>query len=137
MDKIKAYDDRAMRKSTKFAAIVFGTGLIVFSFYSTVKYSAIIGVVLLLAVIFQKETYVSREGVVLAYDFIVRKHKIVWSFEEITDIHIEYVADPGYVVLHFLRDVMSRRLVFRKQELEQVLELAKSVKPDIHIENVK
>lgn len=137
MDKIKAYDDRAMRKSTKFAAIVFGTGLIVFSFYSTVKYSAIIGVVLLLAVIFQKETYVSREGVVLAYDFIVRRHKIVWSFEEITDIHIEYVADPSYVVLHFLRDVMSRRLVFQKQELEQVLELAKSVKPDIHIENVK
>lgn len=137
MDKIKAYDDRAMRKSTKFAAIVFGTGLIVFSFYSTVKYSAIIGVVLLLAVIFQKETYVSGEGVVLAYDFIVRRHKIVWSFEEITDIHIEYVADPSYVVLHFLRDVMSRRLVFRKQELEQVLELAKSVKPDIHIENVK
>ena len=97
MDKIKAYDDRAMRKSTKFAAIVFGTGLIVFSFYSTVKYSAIIGVVLLLAVIFQKETYVSREGVVLAYDFIVRKHKIVWSFEEITDIHIEPCVNGGAV----------------------------------------
>ena len=108
-----------------------------FSFYSTVKYSAIIGVVLLLAVVFQKETYVSKEGVVLAYDFILRKHKIVWSFEEITDIHIEYVADPNYVVLHFLRDVMSRRLVFQKRELEQVLELARSVKPDIHIENVK
>ena len=135
MDKIKAYDDRTMRKSTKFAAVIFGAGL--FSFYSTVKYSAIIGVVLLLAVVFQKETYVSKEGVVLAYDFILRKHKIVWSFEEITDIHIEYVADPNYVVLHFLRDVMSRRLVFQKRELEQVLELARSVKPDIHIENVK
>ena len=137
MDKIKAYDDRTMRKSTKFAAVIFGAGLIVFSFYSTVKYSAIIGVVLLLAVVFQKETYVSKEGVVLAYDFILRKHKIVWSFEEITDIHIEYVADPNYVVLHFLRDVMSRRLVFQKRELEQVLELARSVKTDIHIENVK
>lgn len=137
MDKIKAYDDRAMQTSTKIAAIVFGVALIGLSFYATVKYAAVIGVVLLLAVIFQKETYVSQEGVVLAYDFIVFRHKIVWTFDEITDIHIEYVKDPQYVVLHFLRDVMSRRVVFQKKQLEQVLELARSAKPGIHIENVK
>ncbi len=137
MDEIKAYDDRAMRNSTKIAAVIFGVALIGFSFYATVKYAAVIGMVLLLAVVFQKETYVSREGVVLAYDFILKKHKMIWSFEEITDIHIEYVADPAYVALHFLRDVMSRRLIFRKQELAAVLDLARSAKPNMHIEEVK
>lgn len=137
MDRIQAYDDKAMRKSTRIATLIFGAGLIAFSICFSEQYSAMIGVVFILAVIFRKEIYVSREGVVLAYDFILYKHKISWPFEEITDIHIERVPDPQYVVVHFLRGVMSRRLVFRARELDNVLELAKSVTPGIHIEDVE
>ncbi len=137
MDKIKAYDERAMKKSTKMAALLMGAGLIIFGFWSSVRYSAVIGVILILAVVFQKETYICREGIVLAYDFIIYKHKIVWNFDEISDIHIENAGNSTYVILHFLRDVMTRRLVFSKEEADRVLELAERANAHIHIEEMK
>ncbi len=69
MAKIKAYDDKALRKSTRVAAVIAGIALIALSICSSVKYSAIIGVVLLLAVVFGKETYATEEGISVEYDF--------------------------------------------------------------------
>ena len=89
MAKIKAYDDKALRKSTRVAAVIAGIALIALSICSSVKYSAIIGVVLLLAVVFGKETYATEEGISVEYDFFVFKHVIHWGFEEITDIHLK------------------------------------------------
>lgn len=136
MHKIKAYDDKAMRKSTKIAAIIMGIGLIVFGFFSTVKYSAIIGIILLLAVLMQKETYVTEEGIDVEYDFIVHKHVISWKFDEISDIHIEEPADRNYRVLHFLRGAMSRRLIFRRNEFEEVIQMATDRNKEIHVEQI-
>lgn len=136
MKKIKAYDDRAMKKSTRVVAVVAGIGLIVFQFTFEVNYSALIGLILLLTVIFQKETYATEEGISMEYDFIVYKHVIFWSYDDITDIHIEYVKDTGYQVLHYLRDVMSRRLVFRRDEIEEVLAMALNKNSHIHVDDV-
>lgn len=137
MDKIRAYDERTMKKSTRAAALVMGAGLIIFGFWSSVRYSAVIGVLLILAVVFQKETYICREGIVLSYDFVIYKHKIIWNFDEISHIHIEHADSSTYVVLHFLRDVMTRRLVFCREEADRVLQLAKQANEHIHIEEIK
>ncbi|MGF6376792.1 hypothetical protein M2140_001870 [Clostridiales Family XIII bacterium PM5-7] len=136
MDKIKAYDDRAMRKSTRIASLIMGVVLIALGFFSTVKYSAIIGVVLIAATIMQKNTYISKDGIDIEYDFILYKHVISWKFDEITDIHIEDVPDRRFQVLYFLREVMTRRLVFRRDEIERVLEMAKTCNEKIHVEYV-
>ena len=135
MAKIKAYDDKALRKSTRVAAVIAGIALIALSICSSVKYSAIIGDVLLLAVVFGKETYATEEGISVEYDFFVFKHVIHWGFEEITDIHLEGKRG-SYQGMHFLKDVMTRRLLFSRDEVDQVLQMAKSRNSAIHVENI-
>ncbi len=63
MDKIKAYDDKALRKSTRIAGVMAGIALIAMGFLGDVKYSAIIGIILLLAVVMGKATYVTENGI--------------------------------------------------------------------------
>lgn len=136
MARIKAYDDKALSKSTRVAAFIAGIALIVLAVFSTVKYSALIGIVLLLAVIFGKETYVSEEGISVEYDFILFKHVIGWDFEEITDIHLEKIKG-GHQGLHFLKDVLTRRLLFGRDEVEEVLRMAKRRNSTIRIEDLE
>ncbi len=135
MAKIKAYDDRALKKSTRVAAVIAGAALIALSIFSSVKYSAIIGVVLLLAVVFGKETYATEEGISVEYDFLVYRHVIQWDYEEITDIHLEGIRG-GHQGMHFLKDVLTRRLLFSRDEVDQVLQMAKSRNTAIRVENI-
>lgn len=137
MDKIKAYDDKALRKSTRIAGIIAGIALIAMGFLGDVRYSAVIGIILILAVIMGKETYVTEDGISIEYDFLVHKHSMEWDFEEITDIHIEDAPNREYQALYFQKDVMTRRLIFRRTEVEAVKEMARLKNPDIHIEKVE
>lgn len=137
MDKIKAYDDKALRKSTRIAGVIAGIALIAMGFLGDVKYSAIIGIILLLAVIMGKATYVTEEGISIEYDFLVYKHIMGWAFEEITDVHIEDAPNREYQVLYFQKDVMTRRLIFRRTEVEAVKQMARQKNPGIHIEKVE
>lgn len=135
MARIKAFDDRALRKSTRVAAVIAGIALIALGLVSTVKYSALIGVILLLAVVFGKETYATEEGISVEYDFLVFKHVIKWDFAEITDIHLEGIKG-SHQGMHFLKDVMTRRLLFSRDEVDQVLQMARSRNEAIHVENI-
>lgn len=135
MVKIKAYDDRALSKCTRVAAVIAGSALIILGIFSSVKYSAVIGIVLLLAVVIGKETYATEEGISMEYDFLVFKHVIQWDFAEITDIHLENVKG-GHQGMHFLKDVMTRRLLFSRDEACQVLQMAQSRNHVIHIEDI-
>jgi len=137
MDRIKAYDDKALRKSTRVVGIIAGIALIAMGFLGGVKYSAVIGIILILAVIMGKETYVTEEGISVEYDFLVYKHVMEWTFEEITDIHIEDAPNRAYQVLYFQKDVMTRRLIFRRTEIDAVKQMARQKNPDIHIEKVE
>ena len=38
--------------------------------------------------------------------------------------------------MHFLKDVMTRRLLFSRDEVDQVLQMAKSRNSAIHVENI-
>lgn len=136
MARIKAYDDRALKKSTRVAAMAAGIVLIALGIFSSVKYSAIIGIVLLLAVIIGKETYATEEGISVEYDFIVFKHVVQWDFVEITDIHLEKGKNTPYQGMHFLKDVMTRRLLFRREEVCQVLEMAQNRNSAVHVEDI-
>ena len=136
MINIKAYDDKAMRKSTKLIAIICGLLLIIVAIYSKSIYAAIVGSVILMAIMLNKNTYASEVGIEIEYNATIFKHYSVWEFSEITEIHIEKAPDPKFCILHFMRGVMSRRLVFYKGDSDKVIKLAIEKNPHIHVANV-
>ncbi|MEG0923459.1 MAG: hypothetical protein RR313_03055 [Anaerovoracaceae bacterium] len=136
MCKIKAYDDRATRQSTRIVAIILGIVFVVFGAVLRIRYAIPVGAIIVIATIMQKNTFITTEGIDIEYDYIVHKHVMKWDFDEITDIHIEQVKDKRFIVLYFLRGVMTRRLVFYKEDVDEVLLQAKNKNPNIHIEDV-
>lgn len=134
MDRIKAYDDRAMSKSTQRIGFAAGCFLTVLSVFSTIWYSVIVGLILLLAVIMGKETYITETGISVEYNFFICKHVICWDFREITNIHVEAMSGTNYQALYFLRGMMTKKLFFHSSEIDDISEIAQHRNPDIHIE---
>lgn len=136
MRKYKAYDEKAMRTSTRIAALIGGVALIILGILTTAKYSIPVGIIIILATIMKKETYVTIYGIEVVYDVFFFKHKDCWSFEDITDIHRETVPDNRYYVLHFMKDVMSRRIVFTKEDASEIVDMALEMNDKIHFDEV-
>lgn len=136
MDKIKAYDQKAIRKSTKIAAMIAGFALIVIGLFTYAKYSIPVGIVLLLVIGMEKEVYITEEGIEVVYNLIGIKHSDNWSFNSISDIHKESVADDRFYVLHFMKDVMSRRVVLFKEDADEAVRLALEKNGNIHFADV-
>jgi hypothetical protein len=136
MNKIKAYDEKAMRKSTKIAAMIAGVALIVLGIFTSAKYSIPVGVVLLLATVMEKDIYITEEGIEVVYNLFAFKYADKWSFNSITDIHKEEVSDNKFYVLHFMKDVMSRRVVFLIEDVDEVIRLALEKNGNIHLADV-
>lgn len=136
MKEFVSIDTRAMKKSTRIAAIVAAFFFIVAGIIRLSIYSAAIGLVLLAAMLLNKKTAVTEEGIVVTYDVVVYQYREVWPWEEIKEIHKELSADCTQYGLHFMKDIMTKRLIFPLEEAKQVLEFAKEMKPDIHIANV-
>ena len=136
MHKYKAYDEKAMRQSTRIAAIISGIALIVLGIITTAKYSIPVGVIILLATIMKKETYITVNGIEVVYNILFFKHTDEWSFDDITEIHREIVPDDKYYVLHFMKDVMSRRLVFLREDALEIIDLASEMNSNIHFDDV-
>lgn len=136
MQKYIAIDDKRMKKSTRIAAIVGGLGLIALGIYMSSLYTGVIGAVLLLALVLQKEFSVTEEGVIVTYDAIVYKYREVWPFEDIVNIHKELSPDGKHYAVHFGKDVMSRRLIFPKDVADDVIRLAMEKNPSIYFGEV-
>ena len=99
-------------------------------------YAALIGAAIIAAMLLSKETVVCEEGIVVRYDAIVYQYKEVWPWEEIKEIHKELSPDCKQYGLHFMKDIMTKRVVFPISEAKEVLEFAKEMNPKIHIGNV-
>lgn len=124
---------KALKKSTRICAIIAGIGLIVLAFYLRSIYTGIVGLLLLGAALQGKTIKVTEEGVVMEYDLFFIKHRDVWPFEEISDIHTEPSPDGKKMALHVMRDIMSKRLVFMPIVAKRVIELALEKNPAIHV----
>lgn len=136
MKEFVSIDTRAMKKSTRVAAIVAAFFFIAMGIIRLSIYSAAIGIVLLAAMLLNKKTAVTEEGIVVTYDVVVYQYRELWPWEEIKEIHKELSSDCTQYALHFMKDIMTKRLIFPLEEAKQVLEFAKQMKPDIHIANV-
>ncbi len=137
MKTYKASTGRELSRTTEILCMVFGVVLIALGIIRHQIYSALIGIVLLAAGIMSKSVTVSEEGIVTEYRFLVHTKREVWSWDEIKDIFCEYSSKhPGKVGIHFTKEsLMARRLFFRRDLKDEIIELALSQNPDITVED--
>lgn len=136
MKEFVSIDTKGMKKSTRIAAIIAAFFFIVLGIVRLSISAGVIGLVLLAAMLLNKKTSVTEEGVVVTYDVVVYQYREVWPWNEIKEIHKELSADCTQYGLHFMKDIMTKRLVFPIEVGKQVLEFAKEMNPDVHIGNV-
>ena len=136
MNRIKSYDEKAMQNSTKISAAIAGLALVIMGLFSTVKYSLIVGIVLLLATFMKKQVYITEKGLEIVYKLLIINHSEKWAFNSISDIHKEAAPDSRYQVLHFMKGAMSRRVVFLKDDANIVIRLALEENQSIHFTNI-
>lgn len=131
-----AIDDKALKKSTRIAAVAGGTALLLLAVFIRSLYTGLVGVVLLAAMMLNKKVAVTDEGLVVTYDVVFYKYYEKWGFEEIKEIHKELSPDGRRYALHIMKDVMSRRLVYSVTDAEKVINLALEKNPYIHVADV-
>lgn len=131
-----AIDDKALKKSTRIAAVAGGTALILLAVFIRSLYTGLVGVVLLAAMMLNKKVAVTDECLVVTYDVVFYKYYEKWGFEEIKEIHKELSPDGRRYALHIMKDVMSRRLVYSVTDAEKVINLALEKNPYIHVADV-
>ena len=134
--KYKASTGKEISRTTEIACMVVGVVLIVLSFWQHTVYAALIGLILLAAGILSKDVYVSEEGIVTEYRFVMHNKREVWGWDEIMEIYCEYSSKfPDKVGIHFTKEsLMARRLFFPKRQKDAVIDLALSQNPKIRIE---
>ena len=110
--------------------------MIVLAIFIRSIHAAFIGIVILLAMVLQKEIAMTEDGLEVNYDMIVYQYKELWPYEEIEDIHKELSPDGTKMALHVMKDVMSRKLIYDLPVYEEVIALALEKNPKIHVADV-
>ena len=131
-----AIDDKALRKSTRIAAVAAGIALIILAVGIRSLYTGLVGAVILAAMMLNKKTAMTEEGLVVTYDVVFYKYYEKWGFDEIKEIHKALSPDGRRYALHIMKDVMSRRLVYSVTDAEKVIDLALEKNPNIHVADV-
>lgn len=129
-------DVKVLKKSTKVVAIALGVLCLIFGVYFRSVYAFVVGVFILAAMVLNKKTAVTENGVEVTYDMILFKRVDLWSFAEIKEIHRELSPDGKKYALHVMKDIMSKRLVFSIPDAEKVIALALEKNPKIHVADV-
>lgn len=136
MRKYVSYDRKALRKSTRIAAIVAGIFMIGLAVYIKSWHAAFIGIVILLAMVLQKEISMTEEGLEVNYDMVVYQYRELWPYDQIEDIHKELSPDGTKMALHVMKDVMSRKLIYDLDVYKDVIALALEKNPEIHVADI-
>lgn len=129
-------DSKALKMSTRIAALAAGFGLILLGIVIQSLYTALVGAVFLAAMMLNKKTAMTEEGLVVTYDVVFCKYREVWTYDEIQEIHKELSPDGRQYALHVMKDVMSRRMLYPIPEAKEVVALAQEKNPKIHVADV-
>ncbi|MDI9494099.1 MAG: hypothetical protein QM289_06440 [Bacillota bacterium] len=136
MNEFKVLNDRKRRLSTRIAAVIFGVGIVVLGIAFASPIGILLGPFLVWSAFFNKYTLVNPEGIIVHYDAVLFKYKEAWLFDDISNLHRETVKDPKYIVLHFTRRALSKRLIFEKEDAQKIIDLALQKNSKIHFEDV-
>ena len=115
-------------------ALVLAAGFMMFLSITGKMYTyAAIAAVAILAVFFQKEHIVSKEGVDIRYNLFGWVNLNRWEWEDISAVKTDYMKKAPDVLVHFNKDVTIRDFVMKRADVPGVLALAREMNPDIFI----
>ena len=92
-----------------------------------------IGLLVILACFFEKEHLVSEAGVDIKSSLFGIPSHSIWTWQEITSIHVDRRRSAPNVALHIRKDVPVRLFVMTPADAQSVLDLAKQCNPAIQI----
>lgn len=87
-----------------------------------------------LALLTKKNVVVTSRGLEINYQMRITTQYDFWSWDKIVSVTREDKNNPEVVALYFGMDNKAKRLYFTRPVAEQVLKLAKKVKPGITIQ---
>lgn len=87
-----------------------------------------------LALLTKKDVVVTFRGLEINYQMRITTQYDFWSWDKIVSVTREDKNNPEVVALYFGMDNKAKRLYFTRPVAEQVLKLAKEVKPGITIQ---
>jgi len=126
----------SMKKSTRVASFFAGFCLMVVAIICRSPYSAIVGLVMIVATMYQKNSFFTAEGYEVVYNCIFFQSKSVWRYGSISNIHREPSPDPGYMGLLIQHGLMFKRAVVPVEDVNSILKLAKEINPSLYIGDV-
>lgn len=97
---------------------------------------AVLSVVVMLAVFFQKEHVISEEGVDIRYNLFGIKHVNRWEWKDVTAIKTDYAKKAPDVLVHIGKDVNIRDFVMKRADISGIIEIAKARNPEIYIDDL-
>jgi len=136
MREYKTINPHELKKSTRIAGLIASFGLIFLGISIVSIYTVLVGVVIFLAVIYRKEMMFTEDGYVTKFDFIFFKHEDIWRYDQITYMHRENAPDIKYMGIIIQKDMAFKRAVVLKQDVEAILELAKSKNSKIYVGDI-
>ena len=127
-----ALEKNQTMKSTKQISAVFGVGLILLGIFKRYLYGLLAGAVMLAVSLYKKEVYADETGLVTGFHLLKFAHEDIWRFDEMQYIHMERdIRRPEAAALHFTRGVMSKMVLFRREDCRAIVEMAQEANPDI------
>ena len=116
--------------------LVVVTGIILFLSYQMRNYLyMIMAVVMMTAVFYTKEHIVDQKGVHIVYNFFGIKIPYTWTWDVITIVRPDYTKAKPNVLLEIAKDVTIRGFVFKKSEVQDVMDFIKRMNPNIQVED--
>ncbi len=116
--------------------LVVVTGIILFLSYQMRNYLyMIMAVVMLTAVFYTKEHIIDKKGVHIVYNLFGIRIPYTWTWDVITIVRPDYTKAKPNVLLEIAKDVTIRGFVFRKSEVQDVMDFIKRMNPNIRVED--
>lgn len=116
---------------------LLGVLIIAVGYYSKSVYAYVVGGLVIIANLMQKEKYISEEGIVDEYRIFMFSHKNICPFDEVTEIDYEKHKVNGQIALHIVKEVMIKRFICDEADLPKIRDFVHSIRPDIHFIEVK
>ena len=126
-----------MKKSTRWASVGFAVLFVVMGILSKIFYAWFAGLLLGVAMLFEKKLCITGQGMEMEYRLLVKLHHEVWTFEEIESIHREAVKELELTALIFMKGLSGKRMIFSIENAEKIVQMAKDINPSIDYHDVK
>ena len=94
-----------------------------------------LAVVMMSAVFYSKEHIIDKNGVHIVYNILSIRIPYTWTWDVITIVRPDYTKARPDVLLEIAKDVTIRGFVFKKSEVQDVMDFIKRMNPNIYVED--